>query len=187
MDDRPPIHYAMAGDVSIAYRVMGEGPLDLVWVHGLAGNLEVDWESPFLVQLYERLASFSRLMILDKRGVGLSDRNVGAPTLEERMDEVRAVMDAVGSERAALIGLSEGGPMSALFAATYPERTVALGLYGTMARARRDIDYPHGNEEAIATLYRIVDRGWGTGARISRGAEAPPLHRIRTESPRSAV
>ena len=119
MDDRPPIRYAMAGEVSIAYGVIGEGPFDLVWVHGPAGNLEVDWESPFLVQPYERLASISRLIIFDKRGVGLSDRNVGAPTLEERMDDVRAVMDAVGSERAALIGVSEGGPMSALFAATY--------------------------------------------------------------------
>jgi pimeloyl-ACP methyl ester carboxylesterase len=142
MDDRPPIRYAMAGEVSIAYGVIGEGPFDLVWVHGPAGNLEVDWESPFLVQPYERLASISRLIIFDKRGVGLSDRNVGAPTLEERMDDVRAVMDAVGSERAALIGVSEGGPMSALFAATYPERTMALVLYGTMARVRRDIDYP---------------------------------------------
>ena len=113
--------------------------------------------------LYERLASFSRLMIFDKRGVGLSDRNVGAPTLEERMDDVRAVMVAVGSERAALIGVSEGGPMSILFAATYPERTVVLVLFGTMARVRRDLDYPHGNEEAIATLYQIVDRCWGTG------------------------
>ncbi len=102
-------------------------------------------------------------MIFDKRGVGLSDRNVGAPTLEERMDDVRAVMVAVGSERAALIGVSEGGPMSILFAATYPERTVALVLFGTMARVRRDLDYPHGNEEAIATLYQIVDRCWGTG------------------------
>ena len=94
MDERPPIRYAKAGDVSIAYRVLGGGPIDLVWVHGLAGNVEVDWESPFLVQLYERLASFSRLVIFDKRGVGLSDRNVGAPTLEARMDDVRAVMDA---------------------------------------------------------------------------------------------
>lgn len=163
MDDRPPVHYARAGDVDIAYRVMGEGPLDLVWVPGLAGNIEADWESPFLVRLYERLASFSRFIIFDKRGVGLSDRNVGAPSLEERMDDVRAVMDAVGSERAALIGVSEGGPMSVLFAATHPDRTQALVLYGTMARVRRDVDYPHGNEAAINALYRIVAGNWGTG------------------------
>ena len=164
---RPPVRYATSGDVSIAYRVMGEGPLDLVWVHGLAGNLEADWESPFLVQLFERLASFSRLISFDKRGVGLSDRNVGAPTLEGRMDDVRAVMDAVGSERAALLGLSEGGPMCILFAATYPERTLALVLYGTLARVRRDVDYPYGNEEAFDTLYRIADQGWGTGESLS--------------------
>jgi class 3 adenylate cyclase len=163
MDDRPPIRYANAGGVGIAYRVMGEGPLDLVLVPGFSSNLEIDWENPLAARLYQRLASFSRLIVFDKRGMGLSDRNVGAPTLEERMHDVRAVMDAVGSERAALIGLSEGGPMSVLFAATYPERTVALVVYGTFARARRDVDYPHGNEEACAELYRIFDDGWGTG------------------------
>jgi class 3 adenylate cyclase len=164
MDDRSPIRYADAGGVSIAYRVLGEGPLDLVWVPGLFGSsLDIEWEDSFLEGLFRRLASFSRLMVFDKRGVGLSDRNVGAPTLEERMDDVRAVMDAVGSERAALMGMSEGGPMSVLFAATYPERTVALVLYGTLARARRDVDYPHGCDETFAELYRIFDDGWGTG------------------------
>jgi class 3 adenylate cyclase len=162
-DDRPPIRYAKTGGVSVAYRVMGEGPLDLVWVPGLASNLEIEWDEPFRFRLFQRLASFSRLMVFDKRGMGLSDRNVGAPTLEERMDDVRAVMDEVGSERAALLGVSEGGPMSVLFAATYPGRTVALVLYGTGARFRADVDYPHGNEAAIAELRRIVDDGWGSG------------------------
>jgi class 3 adenylate cyclase len=162
-DRRAPIRYADAGGVSIAYRVMGDGPLDVVWVPGLASNLEMDLESPAFDRLMRRLASFSRLMTFDKRGVGLSDRNVGAPTLEERMDDVRAVMDAVGSERAALIGISEGGPMSVLFAATYPERTVALVLYGTCARFRSDIDYPHGIEAAMTEMYPIFDDGWGTG------------------------
>lgn len=152
--------------MNIAYRVVGEGPLDLVWVPGLFSNLEIEWENPFYVRLYRRLASFSRLVIFDKRGMGLSDRNVGAPSLEERMDDVRAVMDAVGSERAALIGVSEGGPMSVLFAATYPERTVALVLYGTLARPRRDVDYQWGNEEGFALLYRIFDEGWGTGESV---------------------
>ena len=156
----PPIRYAKAGGVDIAYRVVGEGPLDLVWVPGLFSTLEVEWENPVL---HRRLASFSRLMMFDKRGMGLSDRNVGAPTLEERMDDVRAVMDAVGSEQAALIGVSEGGPMSLLFAATYPERTVALVLYGTMARFRRDVDYPHGIEDSLAQLHQIFDDGWGAG------------------------
>ena len=163
MDQRAPIRYADAGRVNIAYRVMGEGPLDLVWTPGLASNLEIDFERPPYVRFVERLASFSRLMIFDKRGMGLSDRNVGAPPLEERMDDVRAVMDAVGSERAALFGVSEGGPMSILFAATYPARTAALVLYGTHARVRRDVDYPHGNEAALAELCRVFDDGWGTG------------------------
>jgi class 3 adenylate cyclase/pimeloyl-ACP methyl ester carboxylesterase len=162
MDDRPPVRYAKADKLNIAYRVWGEGPLDVVWVPGLASNLEIEWELPDLTP-YKRLASFSRLMVFDKRGMGLSDRNVGAPTLEDRIDDVRAVMDAVGSERAALIGVSEGGPMSVLFAATYPERTVALVLYGTTARLRSDVDYPLGNEQQIAQLYRIVDEDWGTG------------------------
>ncbi len=163
MDHQAPVRYANAGGVSIAYRVMGTGPLDVVWVPGLASNLEIDFESPPFDRLMQRLASFSRLMLFDKRGMGLSDRNVGAPTLEERIDDVRAVMDAVGSDRAALIGVSEGGPMSILFAATYPQRTVALVLYGTLARARGDVDSPHGNEAAFAELYRIFDDGWGTG------------------------
>jgi class 3 adenylate cyclase len=163
MDRQAPIRYADAGGVSIAYRVMGEGPLDVVWVPGLIGNLEADLEGPAFVRLLQRLASFSRLMIFDKRGMGASDRNVGAPTLEERMDDVRAVMDAAGSERAALIGQSEGGPMSILFAATYPQRTVALVLYGTTARVLSDVDYPHGNDPVWTEMHRIFDDGWGTG------------------------
>jgi pimeloyl-ACP methyl ester carboxylesterase len=160
MDAVPPVRYAKSGDVSIAYRVAGDGPLDLVWVPGLFSNLEVEWENP---AFYSRLASFCRLIAFDKRGMGLSDRNVGAPTLEARMDDVRAVMDAVGSERAALLGVSEGGPMSILFAATYPERTVALILFGTFARFLRDVDYPYGSDETGDRLYRIFDAGWGSG------------------------
>jgi class 3 adenylate cyclase len=163
MVERPQIRYAKVGGVDIAYAVMGEGPLDLVWVPGLASNLESEMEQPEALQFWGRLASFSRLIKFDKRGMGLSGRNVGAPTLEERMDDVRAVMDAVGSARAALIGVSEGGPMSMLFAATYPERTVALTLFGTGARVRRDVDYPFGCEDAMAEMYRIVDDCWGTG------------------------
>ena len=163
VDRQAPIRYANASGVSIAYRVMGEGPVDLVWVPGLASNLEMDFESAAFDRLMQRLASFSRLMIFDKRGVGLSDRDVGAPTLEDRMDDVRAVMDAVASERAALIGMSEGGPMSVLFTATYPERTLALILYGTCARFLSDVDYPHGGEAFFADLSRILVDGWGTG------------------------
>jgi len=130
---RGPIRYAQSGDVSIAYRVTGDGPLDLVLVPGFFSHLEYDWEEPRHAAFLERLASFSRLIRLDKRGTGLSDRQGGIADLETRMDDVRAVMDAVGSERAALLGYYEGGPMSILFAATYPERTRSLVLFGTYA------------------------------------------------------
>jgi class 3 adenylate cyclase len=163
MEDRPKIRYAKAGEVSIAYAALGDGPLDLVWVPGLASSLELELDGPQELAFWGRFGVFSRLIKFDKRGMGLSDRTVGAPTLEERMDDVRAVMDAVGSERAALIGVSEGGPMSMLFAATYPQRTVALIVFGSLARARKDVDYPYGDEEAMATLYRILDTSWGTG------------------------
>ncbi|MET1003693.1 MAG: adenylate/guanylate cyclase domain-containing protein [Acidimicrobiia bacterium] len=140
----PPVQYAQSGDVHVAYQVVGEGDLDLVLVQGFASNLDVEWEHPAVARLLRGLASFSRLIRFDKRGLGLSDRNVEPVPLEERMDDVRAVMDAVGSERAALMGISEGAPMSILFAATYPERTQALVLYGGMARATEAPDYPWG-------------------------------------------
>jgi class 3 adenylate cyclase/pimeloyl-ACP methyl ester carboxylesterase len=162
-ESRPTIRYAKAGEVSIAYAVLGDGPLDVVWVPGLASSLEIELEGPESLAFWGRFGAFSRLIKFDKRGMGLSDRSVGAPTLEERMDDVRAVMDAVGSERAALIGVSEGGPMSMLFAATYPERTVALIVFGALARAHKDVDYPYGDEDEMAELYRIVDSSWGTG------------------------
>src|SRR5215470_18605059 len=129
----PTTHYAKSGDVHIAYQVVGEGPVDLVLIHGWISHLEYQWENPALARFLDRLASFSRLIVFDKRGTGLSDRvaESALPTLEQRMDDVRAVMDAVGCSRAALLGISEGGPMSALFAATYPGRTAALILYGT--------------------------------------------------------
>ena len=139
MEEIPEIRYAKAGDVEIAYRVLGSGPLDLVWVPGLISNLDIEWEDHVKAPLYRRLAGFSRLITFDKRGMGLSDRSVGAPTLEDRMDDVRAVMDAVGSKRAAVLGHSEGGLMSALFAATYPERTAALILFGTFAKTTRNV------------------------------------------------
>jgi len=131
---------AKSGDVHIAYQVNGEGPIDLVFVPGFVSHVEYVWEHPRVAQFFRRLISFSRLIHLDKRGSGLSDRVADIPTLEQRMDDVRAVMDAVGSERAALFGVSEGGPMSLLFSATYPERTSALVLYGSYARLRSEAD-----------------------------------------------
>src|SRR5450759_1398903 len=123
--------YAKCGDVNLAYQVIGDGPIDLVYVPGWVSHLEYAWEEPGLARFLKRLASFSRLILFDKRGTGLSDRVAELPTLEQRMDDVRAVMDAVGSERAALLGISEGGPMCTLFAATYPERTSALVMIGS--------------------------------------------------------
>jgi pimeloyl-ACP methyl ester carboxylesterase len=123
MPSLPATRYAKSGEIHIAYQVSGEGPLDLVVVPGWVSHLEYQWEEPWGARFFQRLASFSRLIRFDKRGTGLSDRVSEMPTLEQRMDDVRAVMDAVGSERAALFGYSEGGPMSILFAAAYPERT----------------------------------------------------------------
>ena len=140
----PKTQYAKSGDVSIAYQVVGDGPLDLVLVPGFVSHVELSWDFPPARHVFERLASFSRLMLFDKRGTGLSDPVQGAPTLEERMDDVRAVMDAAGSESAALFGISEGGAMSILFAASHPERTTALVLYGAMARVAWAEDYPIG-------------------------------------------
>jgi pimeloyl-ACP methyl ester carboxylesterase len=133
--DMPEIYYAKSvGNVRIAYQVTGGGPLDLVFVPGFISNLEAWWEEPEWAHLRLRLAAFSRLILFDKRGTGLSDAIAGIASLEDRMDDVRAVMDAVGSTRAALFGFSEGAAMSMLFAATYPERTTALALYGAFAQ-----------------------------------------------------
>ena len=138
----PPTHYAKSGDTSIAYQVVGDGPIDVVLVLGFATHLELQWEGAPFARFCERLGNFSRLIIFDKRGTGLSDPVTDVPTLETRIDDVRAVMDAVGSERAALLGVSEGGPMSITFAATHPERVVALVLHGAMARTTEAPDYP---------------------------------------------
>jgi pimeloyl-ACP methyl ester carboxylesterase len=161
----PETQYARSGDVNIAYQVVGEGPLDLVYVPGWVSNVELIWDEPAMAHFLERLASFSRLILFDKRGTGLSDRvsNDKLPTLEERMDDVRAVLEEVGSSRAALFGHSEGGNMCVLFAATYPERTSALVTLGSFARRRDpDDDYPWAptaeNREETA---QDIERNWG--------------------------
>ncbi len=159
----PEVRYARSGDVSIAYGVVGEGPFDLVFIGGsIFSSLDVAWDGP-PAAFFRRLASFSRLILLDKRGTGLSDRVAGLPDLETRMDDVRAVMDAVGSQRAAIMGVSEGGAMTILFAATYPERVAAMILYGTYASATRNEDFPdeETREDTIAGL-RDYDKVWGT-------------------------
>lgn len=127
--ETPETRYARSGDVSIAYQVVGEGPFDLVYVPGATSHVEMMWEGAYAA-LFRSLAAFSRLIVFDKRGTGLSDRVGDMPDLETRMDDVRAVMDAAGSQRAALMGVSEGAPMTLLFAATYPERTAAIVIWG---------------------------------------------------------
>ena len=158
----PETRYAKSGDIHIAYQVIGKGPLDLVLVPGFISHVELQWQNPRLAHMLQRLASFSRLIIFDKPGTGLSDRLTAIPTLEQRMDHVRAVMDAVGSERAALFGVSEGGPMSVLFAATYPPRTSALILYGTYARRMWAPDFPWGRTDVeLAAILERMERDWG--------------------------
>ncbi|MEO5986597.1 MAG: adenylate/guanylate cyclase domain-containing protein [Candidatus Limnocylindria bacterium] len=162
------ISYARSGDVHIAYQVTGGGPFDLVLVPGFFSHLELGWDHPDHAAFLDRLGSFARLIRFDKRGTGLSDRDVGLPDLETRMDDVRAVMDAAGSARAALFGYSEGGPMSALFAATYPERTRALVIYGSYARRLQTEDYPWAPtlEERQATADEL-ERHWGENVDLS--------------------
>ncbi len=157
--------YTRSGDIYIAYQAVGEGPLDLVYVPGWVSHVELAWEEPTLARFLRRLASFSRLIAFDKRGTGLSDRvtNDQLPTLEERMDDLRAVMDAVGSERAALCGVSEGGNLCALFAATYPERTTALVMYGAFAKRIWSPDYPWAQTpEERELAYEMVENEWGS-------------------------
>jgi len=162
----PETRYAKSGDIHIAYQVTGNGPIDLVFVPGFVSHLEADWDSPVKSRLLRRLGSFCRLIRFVKRGTGLSDR-VKIPTLEQRMDDVRAVMDAVGSEKAALFGYSEGGPMSILFSVTYPARTMALIIYGSYARCTRAPDHPYGRTpEQREEFIQRLEREWGGPAAI---------------------
>jgi DNA-binding SARP family transcriptional activator/class 3 adenylate cyclase len=163
MRRRPPVLYARSGDLSIAYQVSGDGPVDLVLVSGFISHLEKDWDDPRHAHFLERLGSITRLIRFDKRGTGLSDRPHDVPDLETRMDDVRAVMDAVGSRRAVLFGYSEAAPMAILFAATYPQRTRALVLYGAYAkRLDPDDDYPWApRRDARAAYIDALERDWG--------------------------
>lgn len=170
---RPETNYVQNGDVNIAYQVVGDGPTDIVFVMGWVSHLEYFWKHHLFASFLERLAAFSRLILFDKRGTGLSDRvpNDRLPTLEQRMEDVHAVMDAVGSERAVLIGVSEGGPMCALFAATYPERTSGAVMFGTYAKRIRDTDYPWApTAEQRNTFFDVVKRDWGKPVGIEERA-----------------
>jgi len=162
-----PVRYARSGDVHLAYRVFGEGPRDIVLIPGTLSHVEVSWEIPSNAHLLKRLTAFARVIVFDKRGQGLSDR-VGEQTIEERIGDVRAVMDAAGSERATIYGWSEGGPMCLLFAATYPERTSSLVLYGSFASQQHE---PHRIDPLAgrAVLERWY-KHWGEGVLLEVNA-----------------
>jgi class 3 adenylate cyclase len=168
--ERPRTRYARSGSVSIAYQVVGDGPRDLVWVPGWVSHLEAGWDEPLQARFRRRLSSFSRLILFDKRGTGMSDRvaDRDLPTLEERMDDVRAVMDAARSDRAVIVGPSEGGSMAVLFAATYPERTAALITFGAFASRIWSPEYPWApTPEERQGFYDFIERNWGGEADTS--------------------
>lgn len=161
---RPETKYAKSGPVSVAYQVLGDGAVDLVLVPGFVSHVEVAWEEPRLARFLTRLASFSRLIMFDKRGTGMSDPVASPPSMDERMDDIGAVMDAVGSARAAMFGVSEGGTLSLLFSDAHPERTQALVLYGSWARRLEGPDYPYGPSAAeLEDVVRGMDRAWASG------------------------
>ena len=163
------IRYAhCAGGIDIAYKVMGDGPIDIVYVPGFVSHLDLIDDVPFYCHPLDDMARFARVVTFDKRGTGLSDRSLGFGSLADRMDDIRAVMDAAGIERAALFGVSEGGPLAILFAATYPDRVTKLCLYGTFARAAYDSDYEIGmRPEIVEVGLKSLWEEWGTGNALS--------------------
>lgn len=161
---KPITKYTRSGRINIAYQVYGEGPIDIVYVPGWVSNIDIMWDCPQLVDFFKGIAQVGRLILFDKRGTGLSDRVTELSPLEDRMDDIRAVMDAVGSQRAALFGHSEGGSVSALFAATYPERTIALLTFGVFAKRKYAPEYPWApTDEERQGVYDMIDASWGSG------------------------
>ncbi len=163
---QPVTRYAKSGDVHIAYQVVGEGPVNLVLAPPFISNVEHWWDEPDVARWLLRLAGYARLVMFDKRGTGMSDRVGELPGLEQRMDDLRAVMDAAGMQQAALLGISEGGPLTTLFAATYPDRCRALILYGSFARFTSWF----ASEEALREFFKYVDQAWGTGGSLRKFA-----------------
>ncbi len=164
VSDAPEIRYARSGDIEIAYAVVGDGPSDIVFVSGFISHLDLMWEFHPFAARYKRLAEFGRLIQFDKRGTGLSDRTLGFGSVADRMDDIRAVMDAAGSERATLYAVSEGGPLALVFAATYPERVSKLVLYGTFAKMVRTPDYPIGFDASqVESIAAFFHDHWGSG------------------------
>jgi class 3 adenylate cyclase/pimeloyl-ACP methyl ester carboxylesterase len=164
---RPEVRYAQSGDLSIAYIAYGDGPLDIVYVPGFISNLDLVWDLPFYRHILERFATFGRVITFDKRGTGLSDRTLGHGSVAERMDDIRAVMDAAGSREAALVGVSEGGPLSIAFAASSPERVRALVLWGTFAAIAESDDNPIGmRTESLLDNIDAASAIWGQGTSV---------------------
>jgi pimeloyl-ACP methyl ester carboxylesterase len=167
----PETRYAKSGDVHIAYQVVGDGPMDLVLIPGLFTHVEHQWDEPSFARFLNRLASFSRLIVFDARGAGLSDQAPELPPMEEQIDDLIAVLDAVGSSSAAILGISQAGPMAILFAASYPERTRAIVLYGSYASPRLREGYPWGRSpEWMEDFGQQIDRAWGTGVFLAQMA-----------------
>ncbi|RJE74739.1 alpha/beta fold hydrolase [Reichenbachiella sp. MSK19-1] len=161
---KPATQYTKSGHINIAYQVYGSGPIDLVYIPGWVSNIDWMWACPELVYFFEELGKFARVILFDKRGTGLSDRIVELSTIEERMDDIRAVMDAVGSPKAVLFGHSEGGSVSALFAATYPNRTISLITFGVFAKRRYSPDYPWApTDDERQKVYDMIENSWGSG------------------------
>jgi len=190
----PETRYARSGPYNIAYQVVGDGPFDLLWIPGFVSNIELAWEEPLLARFLTRLARFARLILFDKRGTGMSDRVPldALPTLEERMEDVAVVLDAMGSERAALVSHSEGGNLATLYAATKPDRTIALVTAGIFAKRIRSADYPWApTPEQRASEIEATEREWGqvsTMTQIAPSATADPAiaRRLATYFRRSA-
>ena len=176
MAEIPSTHYVKSDDVHIAYQVLGQGSFDLLFVPGFVSNIDAIWQSPEQSAFFRRLASFCRLILFDKRGTGMSDRGSQIFTLEQRMHDVQAILDKVGSKRTALFGVSEGGPMSLLYTATYPERTSALVLDGSYARRSWAPDYPFGwKGERLQQVLDDIEHNWGTPQSLSMAMRAPSI------------
>jgi class 3 adenylate cyclase len=176
MAEIPSTHYVKSDDVHIAYQVLGEGSFDLLFVPGFVSNVEAIWQSPEQSAFFRRLASFCRLILFDKRGTGMSDRGSQIFALEQRMHDVQAILDEVGSKRTALFGISEGGPMSLLYTATYPERTSALVIYGSYAKRSWAPDYPFGwKDEQWQLVLDDIEHCWGTPQSLSMAMRVPSV------------
>jgi pimeloyl-ACP methyl ester carboxylesterase/class 3 adenylate cyclase len=188
MAEIPSTHYVKSDDVHIAYQVLGQGSLDLLFVPGFVSNVEAIWQSPEQSAFFRRLASFCRLILFDKRGTGMSDRGSQMFALEQRMHDVQAILDEVGSERTVLFGVSEGGPMSLLYAATHPERTSALVLYGSYARRSWAPDYPFGwKDERLQRVLDDIEHNWGSPQSLSTAMWAPSIAGDRNAVERTAA